>query len=101
MKVLHIMSTPYGGAANAALRLHQGLLNRNIDSKVLTIGEKKTISAIFSYADISRWGWLKNPMIKRRSKEYYFSTLKEFKGKSFNPEKFTLPTTPYKIEKHP
>ena len=35
MKILHINRTDCGGAANACLRLHEGLLNAGIDSKVL------------------------------------------------------------------
>lgn len=101
MKVLHIMSTPYGGAANAALRLHLGLLENNIESKVLTIGTRNDFPEIYSYANISRWGWLMNPVIKKNSKDYYFNSLETFKGKSFTPEKFTLTTSPYNIESHP
>jgi len=40
MKVLHINTYDRGGAANACLRLHEGLLNSGIDSKVLIL--KKT-----------------------------------------------------------
>jgi glycosyltransferase involved in cell wall biosynthesis len=95
------MSTPFGGAANAALRLHLGLLENNIKSKVLTLGVRKDFPEIYSYADINRWGWLKNPVIKKKSKKHYFKTFETFKGKTFTPEKFTLPTSPYKIENHP
>jgi len=35
MKILHINTSDQGGAANACLRLHEGLLNSGIDSKVL------------------------------------------------------------------
>lgn len=95
------MSTPYGGAANAALRLHLGLRNMGVESNVLTIGTRNDISNIYSVADISRWGWIKNPLIKKKAKHFYFNTLRLFEGKTFNPEKFTLPTSPYKIENHP
>jgi glycosyltransferase involved in cell wall biosynthesis len=37
MKILHINRTDRGGAANACLRLHEGLLNAGIDSKVLVL----------------------------------------------------------------
>ena len=35
MKILHINTYDRGGAANACLRLHEGLLNAGVDSKVL------------------------------------------------------------------
>jgi len=37
MKILHINTYDFGGAANACLRLHEGLLNSGIDSKVLLL----------------------------------------------------------------
>ena len=37
MKILHINTYDRGGAANACLRLHEGLLNSGIDSKVLVL----------------------------------------------------------------
>jgi glycosyltransferase involved in cell wall biosynthesis len=39
MKILHINTTDKGGAANACLRLHEGLLSAGIDSKVLVLNK--------------------------------------------------------------
>ena len=37
MKILHINTSDCGGAANACLRLHEGMINSGIDSKVLVM----------------------------------------------------------------
>ncbi|WPP52619.1 glycosyltransferase [Catalinimonas niigatensis] len=37
MKILHVSTSDAGGAANAAIRLHHGLLNQNIHSTYLTL----------------------------------------------------------------
>ncbi|MFZ5940798.1 MAG: glycosyltransferase [Bacteroidota bacterium] len=37
MKILHLLSSVKGGAANSAVRLHLGLLGSGIDSKILTL----------------------------------------------------------------
>lgn len=37
MKILHVASSESSGAGRAALRLHQGLLNKNVDSSALVL----------------------------------------------------------------
>ena len=37
MKVLHLAAVDYGGAGNAALRLHSSLLNKGVDSRMLVL----------------------------------------------------------------
>lgn len=44
MKILHLISQDSGGAGRAALRLHQSLLSKNIDSIVLT--QQKTTDKV-------------------------------------------------------
>lgn len=41
MNILHISTSTLGGAALATLRLHQGLMNSGVDSKVLSLGPKQ------------------------------------------------------------
>ncbi len=49
MKILHISTSDSGGAANAGIRLHQGLLNARIDSKVLVFLKKKNVEGVYQF----------------------------------------------------
>ena len=42
MKVVHINFSDSGGAANALLRLHEGLLRLGVDSHILVLFKEKT-----------------------------------------------------------
>ena len=44
MKVLIVNTNDVGGAANACLRLHDGLLKRGVDSKVILMQKNKNIT---------------------------------------------------------
>lgn len=47
MNILHISTSDFGGAGNAAIRLHLGLLNTNINSKFLTYYKKNNYPEVF------------------------------------------------------
>jgi len=50
MKILHISTYDKGGAATACIRLHEGLLNAGIDSKVLVLNKtKENIPEVYEY----------------------------------------------------
>lgn len=50
MKVLHINTFDYGGAANACIRLHQEMLKQGIDSNILFLENKKRkVEKAFTY----------------------------------------------------
>jgi glycosyltransferase involved in cell wall biosynthesis len=50
MKILHVnFSDGHGGAAKASYRLHQGLLNDGIDSKMIVIDKKSNDRNVVSY----------------------------------------------------
>ncbi|GAA3948351.1 glycosyltransferase [Chitinophaga oryziterrae] len=50
MKILHVnFSDGHGGAAKAAYRLHQGLLNNGIDSKMIVIDKKSSDRNVIPY----------------------------------------------------
>ncbi|MCS6796376.1 MAG: hypothetical protein NZ516_10495, partial [Raineya sp.] len=49
MKVLHINTYDTGGAATACLRLHQGLLQMGVDSKVLLKHKTRSIHNTFQF----------------------------------------------------
>ena len=49
MKILIVNTYDKGGAANACLRLHEGLLNENLNSKVLLKHKRKGVVNTFEY----------------------------------------------------
>ncbi len=60
MRILHINSYDFGGAANAALRLHQGLLNAGHDSRFMTLGNLNPNirkHATIPAPKVKRWQW--------------------------------------------
>jgi glycosyltransferase involved in cell wall biosynthesis len=49
MKILHISTSDTGGAANACIRLHQGLLELGVDSKVLVFLKRRNIPEVYQF----------------------------------------------------
>lgn len=75
MKVLLVNSYDYGGAANACLRLHGGLNNAKIDSKVLLSRKVKNYHNTFLFRNPQIQSSIKNKIIvkfKRIIKEFKF-----------------------------
>jgi len=55
MKILHINTYDRGGAANACLRLHEGLLNFGINSKVLVLHKtNNNFPEVYTYKQFNR-----------------------------------------------
>jgi len=50
MKVLHINTYDHGGAAKACIRLHTGLLNKGIDSKLLLREKLNSVRGSYKFA---------------------------------------------------
>ena len=75
MKILHINTYDRGGAANACLRLHEGLLNAGIDSKVLVLYKTDNrLPEVYAYeAEIKKRAFFTRLKIKVQR------ILKEFK----------------------
>ncbi len=72
MKVLHISTSDRGGAANAAIRLHQALLKEGIDSKFLVLKKFKNYSETYKFREA---------FLLNRSKNFWNRLLKETKFK--------------------
>jgi len=51
MKILHISTSDSGGAGSAAVRLHLGLLQKNVNSKFLTFYKKFNYPEVYSIDD--------------------------------------------------
>ncbi|WP_397303644.1 glycosyltransferase [Nonlabens ulvanivorans] len=49
MKVLILNTYDTGGAANACIRLHEGLLNADVDSKLLVLHKKKDVKHSYQF----------------------------------------------------
>lgn len=102
LKVLHICTADSGGAGNAAIRLHLGLISQGIDSKFLCLN-KKTIDV----PEVYRHSKLPKPRLHERilkrkgfllsEREKNLKVLKKNKG---NFEIFSFPNTDYFVEEH-
>ncbi|OHX65694.1 glycosyltransferase [Flammeovirga pacifica] len=94
MKVVHISTYPRGGAANAAIRFHEGLLKLNIDSKVLCRDEGNESNLIFPYG--------KSIHFRRVSTLYKnLRILPHYYNEDDNCEGFSSPLSLYRLENHP
>jgi glycosyltransferase involved in cell wall biosynthesis len=76
MKILLVNTYDNGGAANACIRLHQGLLNQGVASKLLLLHKTKDIEKSFLFK--------KNPETNNRSRSYYFKRIQQKIAKKWN-----------------
>jgi len=102
MNILHINTTDSGGAAKAMIRLHEGLLQKNISSKVLTLYhqsasyQKKVFpfhNGHHSFIDKARYSLL--------YRMDHFKKKQALKNKLTNYEVFSFPFSIYDLHKHP
>jgi glycosyltransferase involved in cell wall biosynthesis len=102
MKILHISTSDYGGAANATLRLHQGLLNAGNISKCLCLQQSNR-----KVAEVYGFERKKQTLFFRFLRKLGFSTSqadknqRQIQGLEGKYEIFTFPNTDYDITKHP
>jgi len=101
MKVLHINTHLRGGAAKACVRLHKGLLDIDVDSKVLILDNVKTdIPHVYHYIDV-----YKNPIQKTRKKLAIRLTGRRRRSKLLTyptvSDGFYFTDSPFDITKHP
>jgi glycosyltransferase involved in cell wall biosynthesis len=103
LKVLHISTYDYGGAAIAALRLHQGLLKRGIDSKFLSLHKRSyTIPEVYQFSShvkrslsfklLTKFG------VAKSQAERNEALIANHKG-TF--ELFSFPSTDFQVHLHP
>ncbi|GAB6009245.1 glycosyltransferase [Dysgonomonas reticulitermitis] len=103
MKILHINTYDTGGAANACLRIHKGLLDKGVDSKVLVLYKSKDFPEVYEF---NYWENTKN-RLQRFLKRWKYNRYKEkmdqlnnFKEK-YPVEIFSCPKTIFDITEHP
>jgi glycosyltransferase involved in cell wall biosynthesis len=98
MKILHINTNDKGGAATACIRIHLGLLERGIDSKILFLNRtNKDIPQCYQF---HKKITLVNRLVNRLEK-VAFKYRKSIKEKYPEVEWFTNPNSPYDITEHP
>jgi glycosyltransferase involved in cell wall biosynthesis len=112
MKILQVSMSDSGGAGIAAVRLHQALLDKGVDCKLLTL--KKTRDDIpehyvFHKKDASIFPWLTQAMgfvdrVLKRFKlksDYYRSRRKKYAyGSSEGTDMFNFSFSEYHLERH-
>lgn len=93
MKVLLVNTYDKGGAANACLRLHEGLLKEGVDSNLLLKYKTRNIANSFEYNTERRIGLFDR--VKFKIKKYLFSNLNRRKSYKRDPglEYFSYPET--------
>jgi len=103
IKVLHIQSFDWGGAAKAAIRLHNGLMANGIDSQLmLKWKSKKDTTNVFEFSQpIEKYTFKRK--LKNKIKQYKKNIFKEKPSINYlknAPEgfyQFTIPTSKYDI----
>ncbi len=100
MKVLHVNTHLRGGAGKACVRLHQGLRNLGVDSKILTLDSNGNIPEVYSYVDA-----YKNPIIKWQKKLVAKTAFKRKRLRLLSyptaSDGFAFTDAPFDITRHP
>jgi glycosyltransferase involved in cell wall biosynthesis len=113
MKVLHLNTSNKGGAGIAALRLHEQLLGRGVDSKFLSLYSfpsdfpeqypfRKRDYALFPFAsDLSDFSFKVMKKLKLRQPLTQAYEAKYLTGRPPGFDLFSFPYSEYRIEEHP
>lgn len=91
MKVLHISTADFGGAAIAAIRLHNALLAKNIDSSMLFLYRKND-----SIPNSNKFEF-----IEKKRANYFIQQFLYFKNKIFHPPFSNDIINQQKLQNHP
>lgn len=98
MKILHINTYDTGGAATACRRIHLGLLERGIDSKVLYLKKTKDVKETYQFLIPKSSLFLR---IKNKITKKFFKKKSLFENCKGAYEIFSMPQSPYDITQHP
>ncbi|MDW7695815.1 glycosyltransferase [Flammeovirgaceae bacterium SG7u.111] len=111
MKILHINTYDRGGAANACTRLHLGLLEKGVESKLLLKQKTKNLPSSFVYVPPPlKQSFLSKVIRKGRSiiNKFFSAELKEKRKRQFflnkrskKLEMFSFPYTDFDITTSP
>lgn len=102
MKILHISTSNQGGAANAALRLHQGLLNAGNNSKYLCLQQSnRDIPEVYDFGRKKQTLFLRGLRKLGLSPSKADKNRRQIQGLEGKYEIFTFSNTDYDLTKHP
>ncbi len=116
MKILHINTFDIGGAATACRRIHLGLLEQGVDSKILLLHKTKNIPETYSFSswlDSSSTGKKKRPprlqwLLQKVSRKFTKHQRKKAEIRAADLERrkqgaeiFTFPNNEYDVTMHP
>lgn len=105
MKILHINTFDVGGAAKACFRLHKAMLERGLDSNVLTLyGNENVKNKIFVFRkkEVKSLFPIVSNRFKSNKNEKAFTEQKAFlKKRSQKLELYSFPDSPYNILESP
>lgn len=107
MNILHISTHQTGGAALAALRLHQALLDSGVDSRVLTLDGEFEDKHIVRYKPLLDFRQTKGLAKVTKSVLYKVNIgmgrywRMHDKARKDHECQYTHPVSPYRVEKHP
>ncbi len=113
MKIVHIATTDFGGAAQGMLNLHYALLNQGIDSKILVAEKSTNLESVYTMEpNYQLFNWSANRIVRKSQKilrrrgklkttpEYWFDRIKLVDAPN-HCTCFTSPFSQYDITKHP
>lgn len=101
MKILHISTSDNGGAGLCCIRIHNSLLNANIDSKVLVLEKSEECNEVYEY------GWFRLKCWKAINKILRYTGLmvtdynRTIQLSHKTGKYCTLPTSIIKLHNHP
>jgi glycosyltransferase involved in cell wall biosynthesis len=106
VKILHINTSDYGGAATAIIRIHLALLEKGIDSKILLLKKTKDIPHTYSFHERSDRKKRQNIVRRVFNKiiAVFFPVRDNrnlIRDKMSKVEVFSFPTSKYDITQHP
>lgn len=94
MKILHVNTLDYGGAATACRRIHMGLLNAGVDSKLLLKQKSKNIPESYIYHKEIRNSYfsrINNRVIRMLGESREKKNREDFLKRKGNAEIFSFP----------
>ena len=108
MKILIVNTYSQGGAANACIRLHEGLLNIGVDSKLLFRVKLKNVPQSYSFEETQipykgwqkkwfKWKYLLKELIPYSLRKHIFSDEHYLKTRHSSLEHFSFPSSNYDI----
>lgn len=113
MKVVHIATTDFGGAAQGMLNLHFALLNEGVDSTILVAEKTSNIESVYRMEpNYQLFIWSRNRLIRKVQKilrkrgklkttpEYWYDRIRLI-GTPNHTICFTSPFSQYDITQHP